>query len=129
VPVGTDSVRAVPSPAFSCHPGASRRQIRWDELESLGCRRGAQSAVEGRECCAALVGQAHSQGAGELDCIIGAQAMRGAEPGSTVKEAARGNDGHEPRRLGAGPEIISLEIGSEQSRVVGGQLTHALLAL
>ncbi len=53
--------------------------------------------------------------------------MRGTEPGSLIKEPARGSHSSEPWRLGVGPEVISLEIGGQQSRIVSGQFTHALL--
>src|ERR1700726_3365638 len=62
-------------------------QIRWHELEALGCCRGAQRAVEGREFRTALVDAAHSQGSGQLDCVISSKAMRCAQPGRLVQEA------------------------------------------
>ena len=50
-------------------------QIRWHELEALGCCRGAQRAVEGREFCTVFVDAAHRQSSGQLDCVISAKAM------------------------------------------------------
>ena len=53
--------------------------------------------------------------------------MRCAQPGSLVEEAPSDRYGSEPWGLRVGPEVISLEIGGEQSRIVGGQFIHALL--
>jgi hypothetical protein len=53
--------------------------------------------------------------------------MRCAQPGRLVEEASGDYDGGETRGLRVGPEVISLEIGSKQSRILGGQFTHALL--
>src|SRR5260370_37553357 len=103
------------------------RQVRWHELEALGCCRGAQRAVEGREFRTVPVDTADSEGARQLDCVISPKTMRCAQPRSLVEDAPGGRDGNEPWRLRVGPEVVSLEVGGEQSRVIGGQFTHALL--
>jgi hypothetical protein len=108
-------------------PLSGVRQIRWQELEALGRCRGTQGAVERRECPAAPIDPAHRERTGQLDCVISPKAMRGTEPGSLIEEPARGSYSSEPWRLGVGPEVISLEIGGQQSRIVSGQFTHALL--
>ena len=102
-------------------------QIRWHELKALNCCRSAQKAVEGREFRTAFVDPAHSQSSGQLDCVISTKAMGCAQPGRLVEEAPSSYDGGETRGLRVGPEVISLEIGGKQSRVAGGQFTHALL--
>ena len=96
-------------------------QIRRHELEALGCCRGAQRAVEGREFRAVWIDPAHSQRGGQLDRVISSKAMRCAQPGRLVEEAPRDYDGGETRGLRVGPEVISLEIGGKQSGVAGGQ--------
>ena len=114
---------------WSAWPTACLRvgEVRWHELEALGCCRGAQRAVEGREFRAAFVDPAHSESSGQLDCVISSKAMRCAQPGRLVEEGPSDCDGGETRGLRAGPEVVSLEIGGKQSRVAGRQFTHALL--